>query len=218
MHLKLIIIFLISGCLAVSCKKESGRHIEQGQPEINLFFEGTQEEHLANPDKNEHSMYSFGGVSGTYYGCTSSFKLKQKVSIDITLGTQRSTNLQISDDEFHQLIIPGERKFGSLGSFTSFPAMENGRVEIAFTDKKGGRWCSTRITERMTPRGIETQIMLDQFDGVFVIDDTHKIEIGPEKEGYRIKGHFDCYLYEVNGDAKRKIKGKFQGVVGVIAQ
>lgn len=39
---------------------------------------------------------------------------------------------------------------------------------------------------------------VDQQNSEFVIDDVHKFEIAAEKEGYRLKGKFECTLYEVN--------------------
>ena len=52
-----------------------------------------------------------------------------------------------------------------------------------------------------------------QQDGKFYLEEAHKIEIAAETEGYRLKGRFECTLYEVNGHAKRKMKGDFTGIV-----
>jgi hypothetical protein len=115
--------------------------------------------------------------------------------------------------EFEELIQPGERHFGSLGAFTTYPERFPDKVEISYTDKRGKRWSSTRITEKRTNDGIETSVKLDQPHGEFILEDAHKIEIAAETEGYRLKGKFECTLYEVNGKAKKKIKGNFLGIV-----
>lgn len=223
---KILILFMLLGFLGQSCKKEFSRTVKQeDKPQVNLELddndsttvndEDDQQDliDLANPDNNDHSVYSFGGVAGVYFGCTSTFKVKGKASLEIILGTSLTTNLKWTQSEFEELIKPGERTFGSLGSFSTFPEMIANRVEIAFTDKKSRRWCSTRISERRTDHGVEASIKVDQSEAIFVIDDIHKIEIAAETEGYRLKGHFDCLLYEVNGKGKKKIKGSFTGIV-----
>jgi hypothetical protein len=166
---------------------------------------------ISSAEQNEHAVYSFLGVSGLYFGCSSTFKT-EKESLELIFGTNKTTNLNYTQEEFEQVIQTGERQFGSLGAFTTFPGMLAGRVEIAYTDKHGRRWCSTRITEKKTDDGIETTVEVQQ-DGIFIMEEAHKFEIAAETEGYRLKGRFECTLYEVNGKAKRKMKGDFTGIV-----
>ena len=173
---------------------------------------GNEEEQISEPEKNEHSVYTFMGVSGLYFGCSSSFKTGEE-TLEITLGTSMTTNLKFTQQEFEELIHPGERQYGSLGAYTSFPERFSDKVEVSFTDKHGRRWCSTRITEKKKDDGVETSVKVDQSNGKFIIEDAHKVEIAAETEGYRLKGNFECTLYEVNGKAKRKIKGDFTGIV-----
>ena len=182
----------------------NGAGNEGGQPE-----DGSQE---ISTERNEHAVYSFLGVSGLYFGCSSSF-MSDNETLEFIIGTNKTTNLKFTLEEFQELIQPGERQFGSLGAFNTFPERFSNKVEIAFTDKKGRTWCSTRITEKKTNHGIETSIKIDQEKSEFFIDDVHKFEIAAEKEGYRLKGRFECTLYEVNGNAKKKIKGDFTGIV-----
>lgn len=217
--MKRFILFLILACLAgFSCKKEFSRNVEvENQAELNLEIEGEEAGDLSQVDKNEHSMFTFGGVAGLYYGCISKFSINKKASIEISFGTGLTSHTKISDEEFRKLVLPGERIFGSLGSFSSFPGLDSGRVEIAMTDKNAKRWCSTRIIEKLTDIGIETSIKLEQPHSNFYIDDIAKIDLGEETGGYRIKGHFECYLYEVNTNAKKKIKGSFVGIVSATA-
>lgn len=176
-----------------------GEHPEDGSQEIST-------------ERNEHAVYSFLGVSGLYFGCSSSF-LSDSETLEFIIGTNKTTNLKFTREEFEELIQPGERQFGSLGAFNTFPERFSNKVEIAFTDKKGKMWCTTRITEKKTNHGIETSIKIDQEKSEFYIDDVHKFEIAAEKEGYRLKGRFECTLYEVNGNAKKRIKGDFTGIV-----
>jgi hypothetical protein len=214
---KVIVLFMLFGFFGQSCKKELSHNVkkeDQAQVEIELDGDSSEVvEDVSVVDNNEHSLYSFGGVAGVYFGCTSSFRVSEKTSVDITFGTGLSTHLKWTEAEFENLISPGEKSFGSLGAFSSFPQILADRVEISYTDKKSKRWCSTRITERQTDHGLDTKVEVEQPHGRFTIEDTHKVEIGSEKEGYRIKGRFECYLYEVNGHNKRKIKGKFVGIV-----
>jgi hypothetical protein len=168
-------------------------------------------EDISGSEVNEHAVYTFMGVSGLYFGCSSSFKT-DKETLEFIFGTSKTTNLAFTQEEFEQLIHIGDRQFGSLGAFSSFPERFSGKVEIAYTDNHGRRWCTTRIKEKKTRDGVETRVEIDQ-DGEFYLDEAHKIEIAAETEGYRLKGHFSCTLYEVNGSAKRKLKGDFTGIV-----
>lgn len=169
-------------------------------------------EEISNSEINEHAIYTFMGVSGVYFGCTSSFRSKNE-SFEFIFGTNKTTNLKFTREEFEQLIHTGEREFGSLGAFTSFPQRYADKVEIAYMDKDGKRWCSTRLTENNTSEGIETSVKIEQSHSRFSIESMHKVEIAAETEGYRLKGTFECMLYEVNGKAKKKIKGDFIGIV-----
>ena len=171
-----------------------------------------ENEEISGSEKNEHSVYTFLGVSGLYFGCTSTFK-SDKETLEFIFGTSKTTNQNFTQEEFEELLHTGERKYGSLGAFTSYPERFSDKVEIAYTDKHGRRWCSSRITEKRSGNGIETSVKIDQSDGEFILEDAHKVEIAAETEGYRLKGKFKCTLYEVNGKAKKKIKGDFLGIV-----
>ena len=172
--------------------------------------DGSSEE-ISRSEENVHSVYTFMGVSGVYFGCSSTFKT-DKESLEFIFGTSKTTNLTFTREEFEQLIHVGDRQFGSLGAFTSYPQRLADKVEIAYTDKHGRRWCSTRIREKKTGQGVEATVEIDQ-DGEFYLEEAHKFEIAAETEGYRLKGRFECTLYEVNGNAKRKMKGDFTGIV-----
>ena len=173
---------------------------------------GNEEEQITETEKNEHSVYTFLGVSGLYFGCSTIF-ITDKDKLELIFGTSMTTNLNFTRQEFEELIHPGERRYGSLGAYTSFPERFADKVEISYTDKQGRRWCSTQITEKKNNDGVETTVKVDQEKGEFIIEDAHKVEIDAETEGYRLKGKFECTLYEVNGKAKRKIKGDFTGIV-----
>jgi hypothetical protein len=212
---KFFVLFMAFSVLCVSCSKELRRDTsKEDGPQLEIEMGGADNASvISTVESNEHDVYSFGGVRGTYYGCKSIFRTGGPSAIEIRLGTGLTANTILSDSDFVQLIQPGPREYGSLGSFTSFPQLLPNKVEIAFTDKDSKRWCTTHITEKSNDGDVETSIQFDQPEGVFVVDKIHKIEIGPEKEGYKVWGHFDCYLHEVNGESKMKIKGKFQGIV-----
>lgn len=223
---KIVFFFMLLAFVMQACEKELSRAInDEDQPQVIVDptpDEGVDStntdstdnlEDLAEIEKNEHSVYSFGGVRGTYFGCMSSFKGKKDVNLAITLGTNLTKGTYFTQQEFEHLIRTGKREFGSLGAFSSYPALDSGRVEISYTDKDNRRWCSTQITERNSDHGTETVVKIEQKKAVFTIGSVHKVEIGAEREGYRLKGYFDCTLYEVNGKAKKKIKGNFSGIV-----
>ena len=193
---------------ATACKKESASRQRAGA-DIELQVGDNR---ISGAKENHHDMYSFGGMLGLYYGCSSVFKISGNESIGITLGTSLTKHSEVQKDDFIQLVKPGERSFGSLGSFTTFPQMKPGNVEIAFTDKDLKRWCSTRIVEKKIDGRIDASVFLDQPGSKFFIDDVKDLA-AEGGLGYRIRGHFDCVLYEVNGSAQKKIKGNFQGVV-----
>jgi hypothetical protein len=193
---------------AGSCKKESANRQRAGADiEVQVG-----DDRISGAEENHHDMYSFGGVLGLYYGCSSVFKTSGNESIEITLGTSLTKHSEVQEDDFIQLVQPGERSFGSLGSFTTFPQMKPGNVEIAFTDRDTKRWCSTRIVEKKIDGRIDASVFVEQPDSKFFIDDVKDLS-AEGGHGYRIRGHFDCFLYEVNGSAKKKIKGNFQGAV-----
>lgn len=212
---------MMLGLIGSACEKELSRAVKQDdKPQVTIDLsdpEGNSDgsaaedglEGLSEIERNDHSVYTFGGVRGTYFGCISSFRGEKDVNLEITLGTSLTPNTMFSQKEFELLIRAGERQFGSLGSFGSFPVIDSGLVEIAFTDKHNRQWCSTQITGQNS----ETTVKVEQRRAVFMIEDVHKLEIGPESEGYRIRGYFDCMMYEVNGKAKKKIKGSFSGIV-----
>lgn len=220
---------MLLGFLVQGCEKELSRTVqEEDQPQVSIDVNdpegnGTDStatgdstdnlEDLAEIEENNHAVYTFGGVAGTYFGCISNFRGKQEVNLEITLGTSLTKNLTFSQQEFEALIHTGDRQFGSLGAFSSFPVMDSGLVEISYTDKHNRRWCSTQITEKNSDRGPEVSVKVEQKKGQFRIESIHKVEIAAETEGYRMKGYFDCTLYEVNGKGKKKIKGQFTGIV-----
>lgn len=225
---KIAIFFVALTLVTQACDKELSRAVkEEDQPQISINIadpdtdntdsstasDTTTLEGIDDVEKNEHSVYSFGGVRGTYFGCNSAFIGKEEQNFQITLGTNLTPNSIFTQAEFESLISIGERQFGSLGSFSSFPVMDSGLVEISYTDKHHRRWCSTEITEKNSDHGLETRVKVDQKRAQFVIESIHKVEIGPETEGYRIKGYFDCLLFEVNGKAKKRVKGNFSGIV-----
>jgi hypothetical protein len=193
---------------AVGCKKESASRLRAGT-EIEIQVGNDR---ISGAEENHHDMYSFGGMLGLYYGCSSVFRISGNESIEITLGTSLTNHSEVQEDDFVQLLRPGERSFGSLGSFTTFPQMKPGKVEIAFTDRDSKRWCSTRIVEKAVDGKIDASVFLEQPESKFFIDEVKDLT-AENSHGYRIRGHFDCVLYEVNGSAKKKIKGNFQGVV-----
>ncbi|MBL7696627.1 MAG: hypothetical protein JNK79_00645 [Chitinophagaceae bacterium] len=207
-----------------ACEKELSRTVkEEDQPEVSIDVSDPGDinnpgdtmvlEGISEIEKNEHSVYTFGGVRGTYFGCTSSFKGKDDQSFAITLGTNLTPHATFSQKEFELLIHTGERQYGSLGSFSSYPVIDSGLVEISFTDKNNRQWCTTQITERNSDHGTETRVKVEQKHSMFIVESIHKVEVGPETEGYRMKGYFDCTLYEVNGKARKRIKGNFTGIV-----
>jgi hypothetical protein len=200
--------FVLCTLFAVGCKKESASRQRAGT-DIEMQV---GDDRFSGAEENHHDMYSFGGMLGLYYGCSSVFRISGNESIEITLGTSLTNHSEVQEDDFVQLLQPGERSFGSLGSFTTYPQMKPGKVEIAFTDKDSKRWCSTRIVEKEVDGRIDANIFLEQPEGKFFIDDVKELT-AEDGHGYRIRGHFDCFLYEVNGQAKKKIKGNFQGVV-----
>jgi hypothetical protein len=199
---------MVCTLFAVACKKESASRQPAGA-EIEIQV---GDDRVSGAEENHHDMYSFGGVLGLYYGCSSVFRISGNESIEITLGTSLTDHSEVQEDDLVRLLQPGERSFGSLGSFTTFPDMRPGKVEIAFTDKDSKRWCSTRIVEQTVDGRIDASIFLEQPESKFFIDEVRDLA-AENGHGYRIHGHFDCFLYEVNGSAKKKIKGNFQGVV-----
>lgn len=208
---KIVVLFMLAVLILPACKKEKSATGADPEDRAQVSFEidGEQMEIGYGNDKvNKCSVYSFGGYSGNYFGINSLFELNERVNLEITFGTLKTSNTILSDEEFVTLIAPGKREYGALGSFTSNPQLTPGKVEIAFTDKKSVRWCTSVIKEMDTPYGIETEVEVKQEHSEFKVDEIEKLE-----SGYRIKGTFNCFIYEVNGKHKKKMKGAFVGII-----
>lgn len=210
---KSVILFLLCAVTVVQCKKENAEVTpKQDAPELEIDL---GEESIDDAQKINYSIYSFGGILGLYYGCSSVFKIDDNQSLEITIGTSITKNSEVQDEDLLAAIRPGARTFGSLGAFSSYPEMYPGKAEISFTDKKSRRWCSTRITEKHINGNVEAETDAEQPEGKFIIDNVSRTVLENGNPGYRIRGHFDCFLYEVNGKARKKIKGNFRGLVSV---
>jgi hypothetical protein len=215
---RILVGFMLLICAGYGCKKENKTTVAPKADNISEIVatcdDGEDLSKTYSPNEvNEFSEYSFSGVAGTYFGYRSSFQFNEKAKIDISFGTILTINPSLTDADILALISPGEKIFGSLGSYTSYPKLLPNRVEIAYTDKKSERWCSTSIMEKQMSWGTDTQVEINQSGSSFVIDKVNAIRISSEASGYRVQGHFDCYLYEVNGKHKKKMKGSFSGVI-----
>lgn len=215
---RLLIAVAIILCSLYGCKKENkvsaAADAESTSEIVASCDDGEDLSKTYSPNEtNEFSEYSFGGVAGTYFGYRSTFVFNEKAKIDISFGTILSTNTSLTSADILSLVSPGEKLFGSLGSYTSYPKLVPNRVEIAFTDDKSHRWCSTSITEKQTSWGVETQVEVKQAGSEFTVDKVTPVQLKDSRSGFRVKGHFDCILYEVNGKHHKKIKGSFTGVI-----
>lgn len=210
---KTVFLIMLGALFIVSCKKEHSRTVDQKDESLVSFdIDGeTVEIIYSGEETNECSTYSFGGYAGTYFGIRSVFEMSNKENMQISFGTVLSQNIKLTENELLQLVAKGERTYGSLGSFTTYPEMKAGKVEIAYTDKKSSRWCSTQITETPTDSGLEVSVNVKQHNSSFIINDVEKIKLNSGKDCFCVKGNFDCFVYEINSKAKKKMKGKFVG-------
>jgi hypothetical protein len=210
---KSVVAIMLAALFIISCKKEHSKTIEQkDDPQVSFDIDGEKVEVVYSEENpNQCSSYSFGGYAGNYFGIRSVFEMSNKENMQISFGTVLSQSTQLTEKELLQLIAPGERVYGSLGSFTTHPEIKAGKVEIAYTDKKSSRWCSTRITETMTNSGLKVSVDVRQDNSSFVVNEVEKVHLNNGKNAYRVKGDFNCFIYEVNSKAKKKMKGSFVG-------
>lgn len=198
-----------------SCRKEQdGRGRNERTVTLSFVNEDGQaevlEEIVGTQDQEGPTMYKFGGVAGNYFGLISRFRLGNGEQMEIILGTLRTKNSWLTLEDFLDIIAPGNREFGSLGSFSSYPWLKPGCVEINYTDAKGRRWCSTGITEKQTPFGLEAVITLPaRAASSFRIDRVGMLEVSETRIRYEVEGNYDCFLFEVNGKGKKRIRGGF---------
>lgn len=213
---KFIALAILCAVIFQSCRKEnSAISNPQDRTQASIEIDGETLNITYSADNvNQCETYSFVGSAGYYYGVSSLFKMSDKENLQIIFGTLRTDSSSLDEEAFLQLIKAGERSFGSLGAFTSYPALAPDKVEIAFVDKKSQRWCSTEITEFNADNGIHTTINIHQPEGKFVIEEVERV-FAEDIEAYRIKGNFKCFVYEVNGKRKKKMNGKFVGVVRI---
>ncbi len=212
--MKQFFLLLMLSAILQGCRKEHSSGAEPPERyEVSFELDGEKinKVYQAN-ETNAHSMYMFGGMAGNYFGVTCEFSISERAAVSITLGTLLAPSTQLSEVNLLHLLSPGDRKYGSLGAFSSYPARDSNRVEIAFTDKQSRRWCSTDMEEKRTRHGVETIVQIKQPHGRFTIDDVETVTLPSGETGYRVRGYFDCFLYEVNGPAKKRMKGNFIGM------
>jgi hypothetical protein len=204
---------LLIVCMLFACKKNDDLSYTELNEESHIQFslDSTTTNEVSDPEDNRCSEYLFGGTAGYYFGCTTGFRVSSNSSVDITFGTAHVKEPAIKKDDLEKLIAVGSRDYGSLGAFSSYPALKPNCVEISFTDAQNRRWSSTSIKEQATNYGIDAIISILQPSSEFVIE--HVKLQDASKLRYLVKGHFKCLLYEVNGQAKRSIKGYFRGIV-----
>lgn len=198
--------------LVPSCRKENSAGLKpEDRTQASIEIDGETVSVAYNGDQvNKCETYSFAGNAGYYYGVSSVFEMSEKQDLQIIFGTTRTSSSHLTEEAFLTLIRRGERAFGSLGAFSSYPRLDSDKVEIAFTDKKSVKWCSTAIAEFPSEHGVETSVSVNQPDGKFVIEEMEKVD---GMNGYRVKGTFKCFVYEVNGKGKKTMNGKFVGIV-----
>ena len=198
-----------------ACRKEYSQKADPSKiTAIDIICDGEDISREYGPDRpNDFAQYSFGGVAGTYFGYISSFTIDDQKKLEIRLGTMLSEHSILSLDESLKLLAPGSRKYGSLGVFTSYPQTKANRAEIAYTDADQVRWSSTRITEKHTDYGIEALVDILQPRGEFMIDSVATTTIADTLQGFRVQGHFNCTIYEVNGHRSKPMQGSFASVV-----
>ncbi len=213
---KIVVAIMLGALFMVSCKKEYSRTIDQkDEPQVSFDIGGEKVEIIySGENPNECSTYSFGGYAGNYFGIRSTFELSNQVNLQISFGTILSENTILTEDKLLQLLAKGEKKYGSLGSFTTYPEMKSGKVEIAYTDKKSSRWCSTEITETQTESGLRVFVDVEQPNSSFVINEVEKINMYG-KDCFRVRGNFDCFVYQINSRDKKKMKGNFVSLLSL---
>lgn len=62
---------------------------------------------------------------------------------------------------------------------------------------------------------MEARTRIEQAGSSFVIEEMAKTKTTGGEDAFVIRGRFQCFIYELNGDAKKKIKGKFEAMAGV---
>lgn len=212
----MVFFVMLYALLMATCKKEHSQTLsnEEDEPQVTFNIDGEQIAIAYDGEKaNESSVYSFGGYAGNYFGIRSLFQMNEKVHLQITFGTTLTQSTSMTEEVLKQLIAPGKRIYGSLGSFTTHPELKAGKVEIAYTDKKSVRWCSTEITELTTDSGIDIQVNVEQPGSHFNINKIERIKLNDGKIAYRVKGNFDCFIYQVNKKGKKIMKGNFTGLI-----
>lgn len=211
---KTILLMAMLGSLG-ACKKEYSLKADPTKTtSIDLVYDGEDIIRRYDANKpNDFAQYSFGGVAGTYFGYISSFTIDDHQKLEIRLGTMLSQHSTLSREESLELLSPGKRHFGSLGVFTSYPQIKANCAEVAYTDDSDIRWSSTRITEKHTDYGIEALVDIVQPQGQFIVDSVASTTISDTLAGFHVQGHFNCTLYEVNGQRTKAMEGSFVSVV-----
>jgi hypothetical protein len=197
-----------------ACRKENSATTKpenRTQASIEIDGETVAASYNGN-DVNNCEVYSFIGSAGYYYGVSPVFDMSSNEELRITFGTLLTDSSSLTEQDFLKLVKKGDRTFGSLGAFNSYPALDSNKVEVAFTDKNGQKWCSTEIIEQRVGNDIEATVKVHQPEGKFEVKEVEKVSM-ESGTGFRLKGNFKCFIYEVNGKRSKKMKGEFTGIV-----
>ena len=210
----IIILFIVS--MLCSCRKEqSGTAGNVAASEINFTCGNEALTYLKSGKTNNISYYQFGGNAGNYFGLAADFTFSPSSTMQLLFGSIITSDYFLTEENVSRLLSPGRKSWGSLGAFNAHPGIQQGAVEIAYTDDDGQRWCSTIQKEYENNGRLQTKVTLPRVgylavDTAFVNESTHGLN-----PSFWVKGTVNTMLYEVNGDRQLPLAGTFCALVGI---
>lgn len=182
----------------VSCRKHK-RDDATGNQHISLKLDGVLINAVASDNTSNISRYMFCTTSSCLFAYGFGYKLQSLGSINIWLGQINSSQSQISFTEFKNLFSPAVKIYDSLMVFNQ---VNNNRVQIEYHDENGKTWLTTH-TWLNSSGNIEREV--NQPGSSFVIDEIKEVDVNSQPGTVKIKGRFNCILYEKNGNGQKII-------------
>jgi len=204
---------LVLSCLVISisgCRKEISRTagLRPGQLDMTIGSEV-----LRSSDGTTLpplSYYQFGGNAGNYFGLLADFGCEDRDTLQIIFGNIITPDYFLTEENMYELLGVGTKPLASLGAFSSYPGLATGASEVAYTDKNKVQWCSTRITEKTHDGQVSVDVSVPAQENAVHIDtsfvESSAYGLNPV---FIIKGSIHVTLYEVNGDRRQQLSGKF---------
>ncbi len=190
--------------LLTGCKKSEQALTLNANRQITLTLDDRYLEKIYPADESDQSnSYSFcNSAPNCRAGYGAGYQLENDEEIYFRLGQLSSSQLPVSFEAFKSLFTPGVKTFDSL---LVWGQQSSNCVEVFYAEGTGKRWGSTHIKSNSTAGSMVTRTV-NQPGSSFVIESMKEITENNVPVGVKIKGRFNCILYEEDGIRQKMVK------------